>query len=331
MMKAIQTLTLMALCSTTPSVIAAQAQNNNLPAQLAKCAAINSTAERLTCYDSLAADSAESPTSETKIGHPNINTQMEKQHFPHLLAGLDETNLQFSYGRLDVLGDDFNAVLLGVGKNQSIKTWQFESTQPITFNIFGQIRSQFDVSQLSTRNNRGGALINTDFSVGGALVQNLDQWSWRFSYTHKSTHLGDEFVIDNQEYLEDRLNLSYETVRWSALKSINSWDLYAGLGFITRSEPGNLGKSMWHAGIQHVAKNSWGDWLQIRPVMGLDLKSWEATDWVINATFRAGIEVSQLTDLPFQVLFEYQDGHSPYGQFYTEDLSFMGLTFLQNW
>lgn len=295
--------------------------------QLAQCATINDQQNRLTCFDALASSEVSQAQTSTEQQKPKLT----QQTFPHLMTDLNETNLQMSYGQLDFLGDDFNSVLLGVGKNQSVKTWQFNSSQPITFNIFGQIRSQFDVSQLSTRNNRGGALINTDFSVGGSLVQNLKNWSWRFSYTHKSTHLGDEFLIDNPEYLESRLNLSYETIRWTALRSLNNWDMYAGLGFISRSEPGNLGKLMWQTGIQYKSNNTWFNSPYITPVMGLDLNSWEAADWVINATFRAGIEVNKLTDLPFQVLFEYQDGHSPYGQFYTEDLSFMGLTFLQNW
>ncbi|WP_154222074.1 DUF1207 domain-containing protein [Marinicella rhabdoformis] len=298
--------------------------------QITTCSAIKEEQSRLACYDAIATTKTTKPLA-SKEQTPTSTHTITKQSFPHLIADLNETNLQFSYGQLDFLGHDFNSVLLGVGKNQSVKTWQFKSSNPITFSVFGQIRSQFDVSQIDTRNNRGGALINTDFSVGGALVQNLADWSWRFSYTHRSTHLGDEFLIDNPEYIEDRLNLSYETVKWTASRSINSWDVYAGLGLITRSEPGNLGKHMWQAGAQYLGQTPWLNAPYLRPVVGLDLKSWEAADWVINATFRAGIEIQELTDLPFQILFEYQDGHSPYGQFYTEDLSFMGLTFLQNW
>lgn len=292
--------------------------HSQLVSALTACQSIADNELRLACYDALKQNDAQD-------GRPTV------QVFPELMADLTEANLQISYGQLDLLGAQNKAFLMGVGKRQSVKTFSLNNDKALTFNVFGQISSQFDVDQLSTRNNRGGALINTDFSIGGELVQNLDSWSWRLSYTHKSTHLGDEFLIDNPEYQESRLNLSYEALRWTAAKSIKNFDLYAGLGFITRSEPGSLGKTMWQAGGQYKGQKTWLDWPQIRPVAGLDLKSWEASDWTINATFRAGIEVSQLTDLPFQLLFEYQDGHSPYGQFYTDDLSFWGLTFLQNW
>ena len=303
--------------------------DNDIKNQLNHCHTIKDNNLRLNCFDQInpsdnTADSAVNENSnKTNMGHSNV--------FPSLLADLDEPNLAVSYGNLDLLGSAFNAVLLSGGKRQKVKDFKLNNDNSLSFNVFGQIRSQFDVNELDTRNNRGGALINTDFSVGGELVQSLAHWNWRFSYTHKSTHLGDEFIIDNHSYLLNRINLSYETIRWTAHKPINNWDFYAGLGFITRSEPGNLAKTMWQSGwqFQGEARGLFG--LSFKPVWAVDLKSWGAYDWNINANMRAGFEVQNLTQLPFQLLFEYQDGQSPYGQFYTEDLTFIGLSFLQNW
>ncbi|MEZ5472221.1 MAG: DUF1207 domain-containing protein [Marinicella sp.] len=301
------------------SITQAAQDNHLLTTQLKHCQSIADNQLRLNCYDQINQQTDDIKESEVK-GH-------KTGQFPNLIADLDEANLYISYGKLDFLGRDFNAVLFGGGVRQSVQTFQWAEHKPLTFNVFGQIRSQFDVSELDTRNNRGGALINTDFSVGGELVQSLDHWNWRLSYTHRSTHLGDEFIIDNQNYLEERLNLSYETVKWTVHKPVNHWDLYAGVGLVTRSEPGNLDKVMWQLGWQYAGSK----WHGFKPVLGVDLKSWGAYDWNINANIRAGVEIDQWTDKPFQLLFEYQDGHSPYGQFYNEDLTFTGLTFLQNW
>ncbi len=292
--------------------------DSEISQKLKSCQAINDDAARLECYDQLV----------NKNNIPQIDSAKKTvNEFPALIADLNEPNLHVSFGSLDFLGDTNRAVLLSAGNRLSVKDYEFSKGKSLSFNVFGQIRSQFDVDELDTRNNRGGALINTDFSVGGELVQSLNNWNWRFSYTHRSTHLGDEFLIDNPEFLESRLNLSYEQVRWDAHKKLKNWDLYAGVGFITRSEPGNLDKYLWPAGWQFQGDQ----WYFIKPIWAVDLNSWGAYDWNINMNMRAGIEIIGLSNSPFQVLLEYYDGHSPYGQFFTEDLTYSGITLLKNW
>ncbi len=293
--------------------------STDLATQLQTCQNINNDQDRLACYDNIQQTTEQQQAADEAPQKPN--------EFPALIADLNEPNVFVSYGQLDFLGDDFRAVLLGGGLRQKVRDFTFDSGRSVTFNVFGQIRSQFDVSEIDTRNNRGGALINTDFTVGGELVQSLDHWNWRLSYAHRSTHLGDEFIIDNQNFLTERLNLSYETLKWTAHKAIKDWDLYAGVGFITRAEPSDLDKSMWQLGWQYQGEL----WHGLKPVWAVDLHSWGAYDWNINVNMRAGFEISQFSEKPFQLLFEYQDGHSPYGQFFTEDLTFTGITFLQNW
>lgn len=311
-------MTVLLLLALADSSFAAE-HESALLAQLKHCQTLMDNDKRLDCYDQI--------KQVDEVNNQSPSQTKPRSQFPDLIADLDESNLFISYGSLDFLGRSFNSVLLGGGKRQSVRSFKWADRRPLSFNVFGQIRSQFDVSELDTRNNRGGALINTDFSVGGELVQSLDHWNWRFSYTHRSTHLGDEFIIDNQNYLQDRINLSYETIKWSAHTRLKNWDLYAGAGLITRSEPGNLDKIMWQLGWQYAGKK----WHGFKPVWAVDLKSWGAYDWNINVNMRAGVEIDQWTDRPFQLLFEYHDGHAPYGQFYTEDLTFAGLTFLQNW
>jgi len=294
---------------------------NTLNEQLTNCQKIHNDKDRLKCFDLI-----NNNEDEPQLSQHSQSTTI-KNNFPALIADLNEPNLFVSYGKLDFLGSDFNSVLISLGKRQPVKTFNLTNEHTLSFNVFGQIRSQFDVSEIHTRNNRGGALINTDFSVGGELQQSLEKWNWRFSYTHKSTHLGDEFIIDHPNYLKGRINLSYETIRWTAHKNIKQWDMYAGIGFITRSEPSDLGKEMWQIGTQYFGRT----WHGFKPVFAVDLTSWSAYDWNININMRAGIEINQLSDLPFQLLLEYQDGHAPYGQFYNEDLTYFGLTLLQNW
>ncbi len=317
------TLTLFLSCSLAGTL---NAEPTNLKSQIQNCQELENDTARLECFDQISTKPQNMALSETKVAVKNQPEHNKSNQFPILIADLNEPNLMVSFGQLDFLGRDFKAAFIGAGKRHLIRNFELPNGQTFSFNVIGQIRSQFDIDEIDTRNNRGGALINTDFSIGGEIVKSMENWDWRFSYTHRSTHLGDEFIIDNPEYLEDRINLSYETIRWDAAKSFDNWDIYAGVGFISRSEPSNLDKYMWQSGFQYQ-----GEWRSFKPVIGVDLTSWGAYDWNINLNMRAGIEIHQLTHTPFQLLFEYYDGHSPYGQFYTEDLTYTGLTLLKNW
>lgn len=303
------------------------ASEKKLKALISQCQSIKDNVDRLECYDTINGENAVQNQTDSNYSNKQGIKKEDGNQFPVLIADLNEPNLSLSIGNLDFLGNKNRAVLLGIGNRIPLKDFKLVNGSTIAFNAFGQIRSQFDVDELDTRNNRGGALINTDFSVGGEIVKSLDDWNWRFSYTHRSTHLGDEFLIDNPEFIEKRLNLSYELIKWDASKAIKNWDLYAGLGFITRSEPGNLDKYLWQAGWQYHGNQKHF----FKPFWGVDLSSWGAYDWNINFNMRAGFEIIGLTNTPFQIHFEYFDGHSPYGQFFTEDLTFSGITLLKNW
>ena len=299
------------------SLVNAQSIQNSLTG----CRVIKDSQQRLKCYDHIGT------VNTTEVEQP-IAALNSKQKLPPLLADLEEPRVFIARGSLDFLNQNLNAILLGIGTRVKLKTFDISNKfDDIDFNVIGMIKSQFDVSQLSTRNNRGGALINTDFMVGGELVKQFDAGSLRFKYAHRSTHLGDEFLIDNPFYLENRVNLSYETVDLLGYHQFNRWGAYAGGSLVVRSEPGSLGKYQVQLGTQYRGQK----WHGMIPLLGVDLKSWEAQDWNTNTSLKFGFEFSGFLDQPLQVMLEYYDGKSPYGQFLTDDLRFVGLSINHYW
>lgn len=320
------------------SVQSEPATTENLTGALQKCLQIESDFGRLVCYDNLSkaqqqvtdsqsVQAEAKPDNSIRQAEVSDDSRTAAKQLPVLVADIDEPSLMYSLGRMDLLGKEFDAMLIGLGHRKNIYDFDQFSSHDIHVNVMGHIRSQFDVDEIGDRNNRGGALINTDFMVGGELVQRRDNWQWRLAYTHRSTHLGDEFLIDNQDYLTNRTNLSYEKIDFLALKSISNWDVYAGAAFITRIEPGYLEKYQFQAGWQ-FSGHTFGHG---RPVIGMDLKSWQAAERPVNVTLRAGFEFNEWLNRPFNIMLEYQEGHAPYGQFFTEDFSYFGLSIYNQW
>ncbi len=301
--------------------LSVQSQESSTQQALSLCREISNQQERLECYDAI-------NTPVEKKTNKELANKIGEFRMSALLADLEEPRIFTTFGRMSFLDKDINAILLGVGTRLKLKTFDIlEYQKSIDFNLIGLVKSQFDVSEIDTRNNRGGALINTDFMIGAELVKNTKKGNLRLKYTHRSTHLGDEFLIDNPSYLVNRLNLSYETIDLLAYRNMNQWGTYAGGSFIVRSEPGSLDKFQFQAGVQFRGNQ----YRWFNPLFGLDIKSWQASNWQPNISFKAGVEYTGFFDRPLQLLFEYYDGKSPYGQFITDDFSFYGLSVNHYW
>ncbi len=291
---------------------------NGFEKKLQNCRVLQNKTNRLNCYDEI----------ELSSSVENTNYDDPVFDMPILVADLEEPRIFVSLGQMNFLSDDFDAILLGVGARVKLKTIEVPRiNQSVDFNMIGLIKSQFDVSEIDTRNNRGGALINTDFMIGGEIIKNFAEGNLRVKYVHQSFHLGDEFLIDNPEFIQNRLNLSYETIELFGFKHFNNWGAYLGASFIVRSEPGNLDKIKVQTGFQYTGiRREW-----FTPIFGLDLKSWDETDWSLNTSIKAGVEFYGFLDQPLQLMIEYSDGNSPYGQFIYDDLSFLGLSINHYW
>lgn len=309
---------LVILCSLFLSFLVFSQDEDSIEEKLVLCKELKNSSKRLQCYDNIT-------TYPLAIVDSHEKTL---QKMPPILADLEEPRVFSAMGQITSTQESFNAVLLGVGTRMKLKTFDLTSKfSSLDFNAIGLIKSQFDTRDFGERNNSGGILLNTDFMIGGELVKSYENSNIRLKYFHRSTHLGDEFLINNPSYLDDRLNLSYEALDFLYYRHHGKWGSYLGASFITRSEPGSLEKFQVQTGFQYRGdKHNW-----YTPIGGVDFKSWQASDWNVNASFKAGIEFAGFLDQPLQLMFEYYEGKSPYGQFFNEDLEFMGLSINHYW
>lgn len=192
--------------------------------------------------------------------------------------------------------------------------------------LSGGVFAQFDMSTESTD------LVNADYLIGFPLTWRRGGWSGRFNFYHQSSHLGDEFLLNTNT---ERINLSFEAVEVLVARDLGSWRLYGGGEYLVDPEPSDLAPGVLHAGAEyrHPRRTvSIGRIGRARWVGAADLKSLEEHDWTVAWSLRAGLEFSPTEARPgtrrsWSLLVEAYEGPSPWGQFYHNDVSYLGLGF----
>jgi len=167
-------------------------------------------------------------------------------------------------------------------------------------------------------------LVNSDFLVGPAVAWRDGPFSAMLRFFHQSSHLGDEFLLRDTV---DRVNLSYE-----AVDALVSWDVtegarvYAGGGWIVRREPEDLQQASVQAGLELRSLRAWAGG-HLRPVLALDVQSRQESDWDLDLSARAGIQVEspRLGSKRLQVLLDWFQGRSPNGQLFERKIEYWAL------
>jgi hypothetical protein len=178
--------------------------------------------------------------------------------------------------------------------------------------------SLFDLDAPSTD------LVNSDYMVGFPFAYRLGNFSAMARLFHQSSHLGDEFLIENRV---DRVNLSYEAVDLRLSYEVTDWlRVYGGAGYIVRKDPDDL--KPWSTQMGVEVRSPWTFLAgTLRPLAAVDVQYREQNDWHTDLSARAGVQFEKLPifDRRIQLLVEYFNGYSPNGQFYREKIEYIGV------
>ncbi len=174
-------------------------------------------------------------------------------------------------------------------------------------------------------------LQDTDYMVGGYFAVRHRNISFLVRYYHQSSHLGDEFLIANPAYYNGlRQKISYEEL--NALASIDMLHrtvrLYAGAGYLGDVEPANLGHWRFHYGVEYHGPYFFHKGTCfMSPVAGIDFKNWSQNNYDTDISAVGGIQLSngKPDSAKMQFLLEFYRGHSPYGQFFVNEIQYIGL------
>jgi len=184
--------------------------------------------------------------------------------------------------------------------------------------------SQFDLSSTTAD------LMNTDYLVGLPVAYRRGNTAMRLRVYHQSSHLGDEYMIHTQA---QRVDLSFEAAELLVARELAAWRVYGGGEYLFTHSPADLKPGVLHAGLEFHQRGSLvrlGRLAAGRLVGALDGRSVQDRGWQIGWSFVTGLELADPLVLPgsgwrWSVQLKGYSGPSPYGEFFRDRVSSLGL------
>jgi len=170
-------------------------------------------------------------------------------------------------------------------------------------------------------------LINADYWVGIPLSYRIGDFSMLGRIYHQSSHLGDEFLLREGIDQSRRINLSYEAVEALASYDIGEeFRVYGGFSYLFDQEPSDLKPWGTQAGLEYESSDTFAGG-RLRPIAAADLKFREESDWDMDLSLRAGVQLEStfLNPRRIRLMAEYYNGSNPNGQFYSRKLEYIGF------
>jgi len=249
---------------------------------------------------------------QDQIFCPTVADPKEPRSFVSLLRG--------TFRSLDdPSGKGTSIVSVGLGDSFGLVRWGGpRPNEGVQLDVVGSIFAQFDIGAPSND------LINADYLIGLPLTFRRRGFSTRIRLYHQSSHLGDEYLLRDEDI--ERQNLSFESVEILASQEIGFLRLYAGGERIFRREPDTLPSKVFHGGVEARS----GGAGPARFVAGVDVKTTTLYDWSPAVSGRVGLELARRGpgDHPARLvtlMLEIYEGPSPYGQFFQDDISYVGV------
>jgi len=219
----------------------------------------------------------------------------------------------------DPSGEGTSIASIGLGDSFGLVRWGGpNAAEGVQLDVVGGIFAQFDLTAPSND------LINADYVIGLPLTFRRSGFSARARVYHQSSHLGDEYLLRGEDV--ERQNLSFESVEFLVSQEVGPLRAYGGTERLFRREPDTLASQLWHGGLELRTGRAG----PVQLVSGVDVKTTEEHDWSPAISGRAGLEFARSVGGGHPVrlvsfMLEFYEGPSPYGQFFQDDISYIGF------
>ena len=259
--------------------------------------------------------------AQTEGGPGGSVTTANDDLFPAMFAAPREVASYFSVLSWESPALDARVASMGIGDAFPLALWGTENGVRARLAIEFAVLAQFDLDGPSFD------FVNADFFVGIPVSARRGRFAVRGRFYHWSAHLGDEFLIRSGLPREE---MSVEALEVMLSEDLGPVRLIGGAVSRLRRFPKELSESILRTGMEtrpgeplfRAGPLGW-----VRPVAGVDVRWTNREEWSAGLGAKLGLEVDPGIDgrRAWRVMFEYFDGPSPYGQFFRENLRFVGV------
>ena len=226
----------------------------------------------------------------------------------------------------DPSGEETHIGSVGVGDSIGIVRWNGPVPgNGVQIDVIGAVFAQFDLGSPSTD------LINADYIFGLPVTIRKGGFSTRIKLYHQSSHLGDEYLLRDEEIRRE--NLSFESVELILSQEIGPFRVYGGGEAIFSGRLESLAAQLAHAGLEFRTGSAGSlHFVSAVDLKAVDLDAANEDSWSPGTSIRIGLETgkSGVSGHPtrlFQLVLEAYQGPSPYGQFFQDDIKYIGIGF----
>ena len=239
--------------------------------------------------------------------------------FPLLIADPRHTQLSTSYYRMN----GQNTADIALGGSWGLTRWRTGSLQDWLWewDVEGMAYSRFVIG--------GGVnkFETVDFFANIPVTVRRGDVSFKGTLFHESSHLGDDYIRDTGN---TGFRYSHEGVRLqAALEPRRFVRLYGGTTYLIHEVP-VAGPWSAQAGLEFFSDDmGWSKKARTRLFLAQDFQSHQDVQWNVDSHTVAGVKLT-FHDAPtrsIRLQLGYFDGHSPFGQFYTQREHYTDLSF----
>lgn len=206
------------------------------------------------------------------------------------------------------------------GDSLSLFQWAPNPSGTLEIGVQAALFADFDLDQEHVD------LINADYFVGPVAEYRMGDFSVLLRIFHQSSHLGDNYLLNNPGIT--RFELSYEEpdVLFSLDLFRKSLRVYGGGGYMVDVDPSSLKPGVVEYGVEYYGPPIFHNSSMI-PVAAIDIQAREENNWSSDISARVGVQFQNPSTFGrrLDLMLEYYNGHSPNGQFFLQKIQSLGI------
>lgn len=267
-------------------------------------------AQAWSCPEAASTDDASGPhrfLPETEVFRPLLADTKE----PRFAASLRYTDVHEGELTRQRSDDAYWSGVVAFAENFPLYGYHPSPCRGLQVGMAGGVFSSFNLDTISEN------LVDSDFRVAIPVTARLGRWSARLQIYHQSSHLGDEFILENE--MIDRYEFTFEAVEGLISYGVGPWRVYGGGGGIVhrvvemRRLYAQIGGE-WRLPAWSIGANE--DHV-LQPLVGLDIQSFQTRDWGVTASFKGGLASGgRSRHRRIRLMVVMLTGYAPFGQFF---------------